>query len=259
MSLLRRLSGVPELVERSGDDPYVRASADAAQVESAWATDEGALGWLAPSHRAPERSWLVALGPPAAAARLVREVVEGHGIDVSHATLPRDADRLLPTSYTLRPRNDWEWFFTISPPTAQEREREVAWLDDTAAAEDIRRFLHEWSPRHDAEPGEEHVRRWCGVRDDAGRLVATAAHTEYTPGVPFLASIATHGGRRGQGYGAAVTAWITRRLLEEGAGWVTLGMYSDNDVARRVYERLGFRCTHRFTSGRLVSPRPETP
>jgi predicted GNAT family acetyltransferase len=29
-------------------------------------------------------------------------------------------------------------------------------------------------------------------------------------------------------------------------------MYSDNDVARRLYLRLGYRCDHRFTSGALV-------
>jgi predicted GNAT family acetyltransferase len=36
---------------------------------------------------------------------------------------------------------------------------------------------------------------------------------------------------------------------------VTLGMYSDNDVARRVYGRLGFACAHELTSGRLVERR----
>jgi RimJ/RimL family protein N-acetyltransferase len=48
-----------------------------------------------------------------------------------------------------------------------------------------------------------------------------------------------------------VTAWVTRRLLEEGSPRVTLGMYSDNEVARRVYLRLGYEVVHRFTSGRL--------
>ena len=38
----------------------------------------------------------------------------------------------------------------------------------------------------------------------------------------------------------------------EGHEVVTLGMYSDNPVARRVYERLGFRCDHRFSSRALV-------
>jgi predicted GNAT family acetyltransferase len=62
----------------------------------------------------------------------------------------------------------------------------------------------------------------------------------------------THGERRGQGLGAAVTGWLTRTLLDEGTGWVTLAMYSDNDVARRMYRRLGYANDHLFTSGRLT-------
>jgi predicted GNAT family acetyltransferase len=81
--------------------------------------------------------------------------------------------------------------------------------------------------------------------------VAVAAHTEVWGDVPFLASVATRSDHRGRGLGGAVTAWVTRRLLEEGSPRVTLGMYSDNEVARRVYLRLGYAVVHRFTSGRL--------
>ena len=41
-------------------------------------------------------------------------------------------------------------------------------------------------------------------------------------------------------------------MRAEGTGWVTLGMYSDNDAARRLYRRLGFANDHHFTSGRLL-------
>ena len=78
------------------------------------------------------------------------------------------------------------------------------------------------------------------------------------PGVPHLASIATHPSARGRGLGALVTAALTRRLLDEGAPVVTLGMYADNDVARRMYLRLGFRCDHRWSS-RAVVLRTGTP
>ncbi len=116
--------------------------------------------------------------------------------------------------------------------------------------------------------------RWCGVRDGhggsdgsddvrpwrsegglrTGRLLACAAHTEHAPDVPHLASIATQPDARGHGFGAAVTAWLTRTLLAEGHEVVTLGMYADNDVARRLYHRLGYRSDHAFTSGRLAGP-----
>jgi len=125
----------------------------------------------------------------------------------------------------------------------------VRWL--TSADHEVAALLDSDSPRHSARPGERYVRRWCGIRDAEGALVACAAHVEYVVGVPHLASIVTRRDHRGRGIGTAITAWLTRRLLEEGAAVVTLGMYADNDVARRLYGRLGYRLDHRFTSGRL--------
>jgi predicted GNAT family acetyltransferase len=55
-------------------------------------------------------------------------------------------------------------------------------------------------------------------------------------------------GARGQGLGAALTAGASRALLAEGAEWVSLGMWDDNDGARRIYHRLGFRTVHRLTT-----------
>ncbi len=60
------------------------------------------------------------------------------------------------------------------------------------------------------------------------------------PGVPHLASIATRPDVRGRGYGEAVTSSLTRAALLGGRPVVTLGMYADNAVARRLYQRLGF-------------------
>ena len=256
----RRLDGVNELLELAADDPFVLAECDPARVSSTWAGPGGSIGWVVPSRRVEGTGHLVALGPAAAATALLLDVLascERDGSSIGSVSLPRDADRALRPAYALEPRNDWEWFSTAGPPPAQAGEAQVAWLglDDH---DDVGRLLETWSPRHDAVPGRPGVLRWCGVRDDSGRLVATAAHTEHRSGVPHLASVATAGDVRGRGLGGAVTAWLTRRLLEEGTGVVTLGMYSDNPVARRLYERLGFTCAHAFISGRLV-PSIRTP
>jgi predicted GNAT family acetyltransferase len=72
------------------------------------------------------------------------------------------------------------------------------------------------------------------------------------PGVPHLASIATHPRVRGQGIGTALTTTVTARLLAAGAPVVTLGMYADNDVARRMYARIGYVCSHRWSSRAVV-------
>jgi predicted GNAT family acetyltransferase len=45
-----------------------------------------------------------------------------------------------------------------------------------------------------------------------------------------------------------VTGAVTRDVLLGGAPVVTLGMYSDNEIARRMYLRLGFRCDHHWSS-----------
>lgn len=248
----RRLADVRDLQALPGADRYVRAEADPGRVSEAWAGG-GALGWVLPSRRVSGRSHVVALGPSEAAVDMLHAVLAVYGEAVGSVSLPRDADRHL-TTHTLEPRNDWEWFVTEAAPPVEPAEASVAWLDDGDITE-VRALLDRSSPRHDVRPGEPGVRRWCGVRDEDGRLVAVAAHTEHTAGIPHLASIATAPEHRGRGLGAGVTAWLTRMLLAEGAPMVTLGMYSDNDVARRVYERLGYVCERAFTSGRLVRRR----
>lgn len=241
-----RLSGLDELLGLVDDD-FARAEADPERSGSFWALDD-AVGWVTASRRVPGRAHLVALGPAEQAAGLLLGLVDYHGI--ASATLPRDADTYLP-AYRLDPRNDWEWFVTRTAAPAQDGEGRVGWLAPDADAE-LLELLHTWSPRHDVEPGQPGVRRWAGDRDEAGVLVAAAAHTEHRPGVPHLASVVARGDQRGRGLGAAVCGWLTRRLLADGAGWVTLGMYSDNDVGRRMYRRLGYANDHHFTSGRLV-------
>ena len=243
-----RLPDVNALAARYDDD-FLRAEADARRVASCWALGD-AVGWVTSSRRVPGRAHLVGLGDDRDAADLLLALADEHGI--ASVTLPRDADHHLP-AHRLDPRNDWEWFVTRTPPPAQPGEDAVAWLAPSPETDaELIDLLRAWSPRHDVDPGQPSVRRWAGLRDERGTLVAAAAHTEHRAGVPHLASVVTHGEHRGQGLGAAVCAWLTRSLLAEGTGWVTLGMYSDNDVGRRLYRRLGFIGDHHFTSGRLL-------
>jgi GNAT superfamily N-acetyltransferase len=252
----RRLGSAADLHALAPHDPYVAQVDDSAAA--LWAGDGGSVGWLVPSPRWPGSGHLTCLGDPTAAAALLHDVllVTGDGdIGVGSASLPAEAVPLLPDHLRLDPANVWEWLATTTAPPVQPAEDRVRWLDERDN-DDITALLRMHSGRHDAEPGQAHVRRWCGVRDEAGMLVAVAAHTEFWTGVPFLASVATRSDQRGRGLGGAVTGWITRRLLSEGSPRVTLGMYSDNDVARRLYLRLGYRVEHRFASGRLRRAAP---
>jgi GNAT superfamily N-acetyltransferase len=249
MGDVRPLASKDDVVRASGDDVYVRCSLPGGRPVVGWALDGpggGAVGWAL---RDSASGWLTVVGEPEAAARLVVEAA-GTGTPVRAVTVPRGAPALLPERLRLAGGKDWDWFWTdrIGPPLPGEYL--VRWLRP-ADEDDVAALLEASSPRHSARPGEPYVRRWCGIRDAAGLLVACAAHLEYLAGVPHLASIATRPDHRGRGLGGAVTAWLTRRLLEEGFPVVTLGMYADNAVARRLYGRLGYRLAHRFTSGRL--------
>ena len=248
----RRLASAAELHAIAPHDLYVAQVDDSAAA--LWAGQDDAVGWLVPSPRFPGSGHLVVLGRADASAALLADVVAttdtAGDLTVGSATVPREAVPRLPPHLGLERPNEWEWLATTTLPPVQPAEDEVRWLGDPDH-DDIVALLRAHSGRHDAEPGQPHAKRWCGIRDGAGDLVAVAAHTESWSTIPFLASIATRSDQRGRGLGGAVTAFITRRLLEEGRPRVTLGMYSDNDVARRLYLRLGYQVVHRFTSGRL--------
>ena len=200
------------------------------------------------STRSPTRGlrWLYALGTPADTAALATESVDlldepPYGLTTTRVVGDLLSDKLRPVEF-----DEWDWWWLDRPPPAQAGEEEVAWEADEPALAD---FLEVASPRRSADPGDRHVQRWCSIRDDAG-IAACAAELHLVPGVPHLASIAVRPDRRGLGLGGAVTAWITRQVLAEESPVVTLGMYADNEPARRVYRRLGYRDEHHLMSGR---------
>ena len=87
-----------------------------------------------------------------------------------------------------------------------------------------------------------------------GRLARS--HAEHVAGVPHLASVVVDPHARGRGLAADLCARLTRDALAAGAPVVTLGMYSDNDAARRVYTGLGFVVDRDFVSGYLPGRDP---
>lgn len=251
MTGLLRLATAGALVDAAGGDRFLASELDPIATFRAYAVP-GAAGWAGwRDHARP--SWVTLVGEPRAAAELAAGVVEDlvvqDGRRPAGMTLPRGAWELLPAGLRAD-TTDWDWFWTSTAPPPLPGEELVDWLDDgDEVAAEITALLDSSSPRRSATPEDPEVLRWAGLREPDGTLVATAAHTAHGAGVPHLASIATRPDRRGRGFGGAVTAWLTRQLLAEHA-WVTLGMYADNDPARRIYRRLGWRQEHRFASGR---------
>lgn len=242
-----------DLVQTTPGDVFVRAAVLGGSVGArAWLGD-GAVAWCR-SH--PDRAMLrlSGAGSPAGAAALLSELA-GELPEELRVSLPRGWTEHLPPGVAVDTPSHWDWMWTADAPTPQPGEDLVRWLgaDDD---DDIEALLREVSPGASTWPGDAHARAWAGLRTPAGRLAAVLAETGRSPAVGHLSSVATALDLRGHGYGAAVTGWATRRLLEAGAEVVTLGMHAENDTAGRLYRRLGFRCDHRFTGGRVTRTDP---
>lgn len=147
--------------------------------------------------------------------------------------------------------NDWDWLCATQSPSVVAAEDRVVPLgpDDEPA---IRALLSAGNPRTDAHPFEYPDQHWLGVRSDDGALLACGVREPNAAGHPLLAGITVHPSERGTGLGLAVTARLTRDAVRT-AGVCTLGMYADNDVARRVYTGLGYGQTHAWSSRRLAA------
>ncbi len=78
----------------------------------------------------------------------------------------------------------------------------------------------------------------CLIRVD-GEPAAAARRTTFD-GASYLSSIGTRPQFRGLGLGRLVSAAILRDAIDAGSRWTYLGVFADNDVARKMYEGLGF-------------------
>ena len=76
------------------------------------------------------------------------------------------------------------------------------------------------------------------IRRD-GRPVAVARRATFDR-ISYLSSIGTVDAVRGLGLGRYITATAMVDALDEGSGWIHLGVFADNLPARRLYESLGF-------------------
>jgi GNAT superfamily N-acetyltransferase len=127
-------------------------------------------------------------------------------------------------------------FHHLSGDAAATAAREIATvLTDAFAVEPERQAAIEEETNVLLGRDDFHV---CLVRVD-GQPAAAARRATFA-GASYLSSIGTKHGFRGRGLGRIVTEAITRDALAEGSRWTYLGVFSDNEVARRLYETLGF-------------------
>lgn len=96
------------------------------------------------------------------------------------------------------------------------------------------------------EPDMLELNRYFGIKD-CGRLIAAAGTHVYSPEfkAAALGNITTRPEYRGQGFGSAVTAGLSRFLLSEGMR-VGLNVKIVNHNAVSVYKKLGFSIRANF-------------
>ncbi|MBB4943517.1 GNAT superfamily N-acetyltransferase [Streptosporangium album] len=237
------------MVELTGDDDVVAAC-----------EDDPLLVWAAQGMRAGVRAW--ALGEAVAVAspdlnRRDRLTVRGDAREVTR--LVRLVLPELGPSYRLlgdrplveelagrmgevEPPKTFEWMDTDRPPpVSADREGAVVaagWL--RGADGEVGTLLAQASPSSWAVPGLPWIRRWAGLRESGGQLVATAADAWSCPRMGFVAGVATAAAARGRGYGQAVCRFVFAALAAE-HGRVALMVDTDNRAAIGVYGRLGMK------------------
>lgn len=236
-----------ELVARSGKAPYLTYDAVLSPGTTGYALGD-AVAFLVQPHfsQRPVRVSLVGGSDPDAQALLAWIATRRPWDDLAGISIERHREPWLHRWFTVGTGGDWDWLYaTVSPPRTAVEDRIVT-LDDAADAAELIRLNDLGNPTAESEPGTGITERWTGIRDADAIVSAAALHRSDT-GHGLLAGIVTHPQHRGRGYGRAVTASLTRDLVTAD-GVAVLGMYSDNDTARALYDSLGYRVAHRFSS-----------
>ncbi|MGW0732521.1 GNAT family N-acetyltransferase [Streptomyces sp. NPDC002851] len=212
---------------------------------TSWSCD-GAVAWLD-----ARRGHVWSVGDAAAAARLILRAeheLPGH---IREFTGPRGVDALLRERLGLTEVVEWIFRWTLTEPSSMAGEERVVELGEEHH-EELVAFLAEHSPAHSTGPGSADVSLWAGIRGADGQLVACGALSSLRDSAtPLMASVATDSAQRGQGLGAALTAWLTRRAVRE-HGLCTLWQLAGNAAAQRLYDRLGYRDEDPCVSARIA-------
>lgn len=244
---LARLRGHSELLEAGGGDPFIRYAVPRALDRPAWRRGN-AVALV--RHSPVRRPSLLVLGPASDAGALVADMVEADEVpdDVAGVTVEQGSLAAVASHLELGRGHDWDWMYAVAPPPDVAQERHTVTLG-ADSADDLAALLAVANPGTDARPFAGPGQQWVGVRE-RGRLVACGVREPNPAGHPVVQGVTVHPDHRGHGLGLAVTARLTREALET-AGVCTLGMYTDNAVARRLYLGLGYRLGHAWSSRRL--------
>ena len=225
-------------------DAFLRWGVHDASVRGCWGLGSSValVHDRAPRPRLPG-PWAILLGRPDELRLLIDAVPGLIGETPLGVTMSAAAYHLVPASWGLATRGHWDYMVTSVAPAAPMGLR----IDVVEDHDQLHAVLDADNPDAHARPGDDDVHSWLGIADDEGMACVGALAVSQNGGA-HLRAITTLARARGRGYGAALSAALTRRGLEQISSEVTLGVYSDNAGAIRLYERLGYRLVHHFTS-----------
>jgi hypothetical protein len=246
---LRLVRSHEEALAASGGSAFVRYDVPAPLEGHGFALGR-ALALPRRTHT--RRLGLLVLGPPADVEPLVAAILERGLLDpeVRSVTVQRGSLDAVARHVRLQEGNEWEWLCTTTPPPQVPAEPRLVRLSSDHQPE-IDALLAAANPGTDARPFAHPGQHWVGVRDDRGRLVACGVRERSLAGHPILSGITVDPTQRGLGLGLAVTAHLTRGAVADDSV-CTLGMYSHNAVARRLYLGLGYGQVHEWSSRRFA-------
>ncbi|NDB18597.1 MAG: GNAT family N-acetyltransferase [Actinobacteria bacterium] len=151
----------------------------------------------------------------------------------------------LPAHAEVEAANDWSWLWADSARAVGELAPVVSQVDHHD-----RRLLDllSHSPTASHERDGQPPTAWFGIEEGDDLLSVAAVNRQGD--CTFISSVVTHRDARGRGLASIVCGHATAWALQH-APLVALGMMTDNDVAARIYTRLGFICEKRWQSARF--------
>nr|WP_240972127.1 GNAT family N-acetyltransferase [Microbispora sp. CL1-1] len=234
-----------EVVAASGDDDLVVWAAQGMRRGvRAWAYGDAVA---VASPEASRRDRLAVRGTASQVVPLVRHALAEAGPSYRPLGDAALIQQVVEATPELELAGHFSWMGTekLAPPRQETTSREGAgqegtasWLAESAAPE-VAELLAAANPDSYAVPGLPRVRRWAGVWDGSGALLAVAADAWSAPTVGLLAGVATAVPARGRGLGERVCRFVASALLAE-HGRAALMVDDWNRAAVVVYERLGF-------------------
>ncbi|MGD9957006.1 MAG: GNAT family N-acetyltransferase [Candidatus Nanopelagicales bacterium] len=259
-----------DLQQALPDDLWIRYDVDPGHLQRV-AVRGGIAGATVSHHAWRGARWVSGYAADPGDAAHVRTAVDlvvglaasaaADGEAVTGVTVPRGGLPLLPADLRPAEHDEWDAWCTLTPPPRQLTPYggDARVIDLAAGDPRIAALLEASSPTASIAAGDPRVVRWAGIEDPegglpgTGGLAAVLAVTRQRSGSHHLNSVATHPERRGRRLARLLCAEVTRDALAAGAPAVSLGMYAENDAARRVYAGLGFRWLRGSTSGALAS------